>query len=289
MAHPATDARNLQPLNRWYNRFSRMPLKRVANKKEKSSLVPVAAQRRIYELSYRSILLRELLGYSDEYHADFAEIGALTALTNASPVRPSIHSMGARIARGENLRDIASEIANLRDSHSLAKISGVLSPIEEIIPDVSTSLLHHPDRLAVVSTGEMRDRSAWESVFRFAGRHRIPILFIVAGHYRSRVAHSLDLRSTYAEFAIPVITVDAYDAIGAYRIATEASYNARAGRGATVLEASLIATANQKVNSQAPLEHLEEYMRSRGAWDDSWREQIAEAVEQELKLRERTA
>lgn len=259
--------------------------------KQEFSLVPAGHQRRIYELAMRSILLRELLGHAAERHADFAEIGALTALHSADIVFPSIHSVGARLAQASDFVEAAAEFAALRTAHAPSAVASPgLSSAQSLLASAIDKLLHKPDRMAILCTGELTNRSLWDPVFRFVGRHRLPILFIVTGHYHSRRESTPDLRTIYAEFGIPVMSCDAYDSIAAYRVATEAAYNARAGRGATVLESSLILTANRDVNSQAPLDHLEQYMLRHGSWDEAWRHRLELQVRFDLKaLEERSA
>ncbi len=261
------------------------------SKKEKFSLVPAAVQRRLYDLALRSILVREILGHAGEVHSDFAEIGAISAFQASDPVFPAHLSIGARVARSTDLGAAIDSIENSRNSHEFEQVfSGQLNPIESLLATALPRLIREPERILVVSTGELSSRSQWDSVFRFVGRHRIPVLFIVAAHYHSRRESSPDLRTVYAEFGIPVITIDGNDAVAAYRVATEARYNVRAGRGATILEASMILTANRQVNSQAPLDHLEEYMQRHGTWDKDWRSEIESAARAELKsIEERSA
>ncbi len=247
---------------------------------EPFSLVPYAVQRRLYESVLRAILVREHLGLQDRLHSDFAEIGAVAALLDSDPVFPAPHSIGARVVRITDLTAVEAELALHSHTHSLAQVASPHNPAAEaLLTTIVSQLLADPKRLAVVPTTELAEPS-WQNVLRFAGHHRIPILFIVPGRIASKRA---DLRSIYAEFGVPVMTVDAYDSVAAYRVATEAAHNARAGRGATVLEAARVETANPKINSQAPLEHLEEYMRRKGSWDEVWRSEAEQSAREALK------
>jgi hypothetical protein len=245
--------------------------KSAAKNTEPFSLVPFAVQRRLYELVLRSLLLRENLGLQDRVHTDFAEIGAVTALQDSDLVFPAPHSIGARVVRNSDLAAIQAELAN--KAHAQDSPATASQP-ETILTNIVSQLLADPKRIAVVPCMEIAD-PAWQNVLRFAGRHRLPILFIVPGHYAGS-RKSSDLRTINAEFGVPVITIDANDPIAAYRVATEAAHNARAGRGATVLEAASVQTRTTEVNSQHPLEHLEEYMRRKGSWDDRWRAEIGQ-------------
>lgn len=223
---------------------------------EPFSLVPFAVQRRLYELVQKSVAIRERLGLQHEQHTDFAEIGAITALLDSDPVFPATHSIGARLVRSSDLDHIEAEFK----AHTKSQ-----KP-EELLMTIVGQLLANEKQFAVVPVLDIANDPEWQKVLRFAGRHRIPILFIVPGKIAGRKESSADLRTVYAEYGVPVMIVDANDPIAAYRVATEAAHNARVGRGATVLQAALVQTPNKAVNSQYPLQHLEEYMRKRGSW-----------------------
>jgi hypothetical protein len=250
-------------------------------KKEPFSLVPFAVQRRLYEFGSRSMLVREHLGLQDRVHTDFAEIGAITALPETDSVFPAPHSIGARVVRTADLSTIEAEL--LQQPHAqLTKVSSDHSAAQTLLTSIVAGLLEDPKRLAVVPTTEIAEPS-WQNVLRLAGRHRLPILFIVPGRIGSKRNSSSDLRTIYAEFGVPLMTVDSNDPIAAYRVATEAAHNARAGRGATVLEAASVESSNRLVNSQHPLEHLEEYMRRRGSWDEGWRSDLEVTLQAAIK------
>jgi hypothetical protein len=250
---------------------------------EPFSLVPFAVQRRLYEFVLRALLVREHMGLQDRLHTDFAEIGAVSALLDSDPVFPAPHSIGARVVRVTDLTAVEAELALHSHTHSLAQVSpSQSSEADVLLTGIVSQLLKDSKRLAVVPTTELAEPS-WQNVLRFAGRHRIPILFIVPGRIASRRESTTDLRTIYAEFGVPVMTVDANDPIAAYRVATEAAHNARAGRGATILEAARVETSNKEINSQAPLEHLEEYMRRKGSWDDQWKVEAEESARESLK------
>lgn len=258
--------------------------KSAAKNAEPFSLVPYAVQRRLYEFVLRSMLVREYLGLQDRVHTDFAEIGAVAALLDSDLVFPAAHSIGARVVRCSDLTTVEAELAlaHHTHAHTLAQVAPAAgSAAEAMLTTIVSQLLADPKRLAVVPTVELAE-PAWQSVLRLAGRHRLPILFIVPGHIAGR-RESTDLRTIYAELGIPVMTIDANDPIAAYRVATEAAHNARSGRGATVLEAASIQTRNAEINSQHPLEHLEEYMRRKGSWDDHWRAEIDVSAREALK------
>lgn len=117
---------------------------------------------------------------------------------------------------------------------------------------------------AILCAGQLDPSPADQQDFRravgFAARYKLPILFLVANSLTPGRAQKLDLRTFYAEFGVPVFSVDANDAIAAYRVATEALHNARHLRGPCVIEALAV----QQVAAPSPLELLAGYMERHG-------------------------
>ena len=98
----------------------------------------------------------------------------------------------------------------------------------------------------------------YRTAFRFASRHKLPILYVIANRLTPGESVPWDLRPIYPEFGIPLFTVDANDAIAAYRVATEALHNARHLRGHCVVEALAVN------GGASPLELLTAYMERHG-------------------------
>ena len=119
---------------------------------------------------------------------------------------------------------------------------------------------------AVVCAGELDPhpdaQQDYRAAFRFAARHKLPILYIVANRITPSESPQLDLRTLYPEFGIPLFSVDANDAIAAYRVATEALHNARHLRGPCVIEA--LALPRPPSGAASPLELLTTYMELHG-------------------------
>jgi TPP-dependent pyruvate/acetoin dehydrogenase alpha subunit len=189
-----------------------------------------------------------------EDHNDVAEIAAASALRLSDVVIAPSFAAGARLARA----DAHSPVAN---SGSLLAVS-FASAVE--------SLCSSPkDAVALISGGPLRDLRHWRTELAFASRHKLPLLVLALTHPH---AGSPDLRTLYSEIALPVITVDAHDAIAVYRVATEAAHNSRLGRGPTLIEAACIDHSRAGMTSPEPLASLESYMRRHGAWNDDLRE-----------------
>jgi len=155
----------------------------------------------------------------------------------------------------------------------------------------------HPREDAAIVCAGLLDAGAeaerdYRAAFRFAARHKLPILYVVASRLRPGQGAPLhpskpttglpgtpplhpskpttglpgtpplDLRSIYPEFGVPLFTVDANDAIAAYRVATEALYNARHLRGPSVIEALMLPHSSAAANHA--LELLTAYMQRHG-------------------------
>jgi len=227
------------------------------------SLVRRAVQREMYTLVHCAQLLRQRLELSDTGN-DVAEIAACSALRAHDVVIASPRALGAHIARGISLPEIAANAIHTENSgvggaQSLAIATG----------QAVTQLVGHSSSVALVCCESFDGDHEWRSVLRFAGQHKLPVLFIFRNHQSATGARMFDLRGTFAEFGVPAITVDAVDAVAVYRVATEACHNARIGRGATVIDAISIDSASRFASGN-PLVLLESYMRRHSAWSDTW-------------------
>ncbi len=230
------------------------------------SLVRRSIQREMYSLVHRAQLLRQRLGLSDTGN-DVAEIAACSALRAHDVVIASPQALGAHIARGVPLTEIATNAIHMETSGN-SGTSGAQS-LAVATGQAVTQLVGHSSSVALVCCESFEGDHEWRSVLRFAGQHKLPVLFIFRNHQSATGARMFDLRSTYAEFGVPAITVDAVDAVAVYRVATEACHNARIGRGATIIDAISIDSASRFASGN-PLVLLESYMRRHSAWSDTW-------------------
>lgn len=91
-------------------------------------------------------------------------------------------------------------------------------------------------------------------------------------------------RPPLAETVVPLIPVEAHDAIAIYRVTQEALWRARRGAGATIiaaLDATPQATAPEHFESEA-LVRLREYMQRHGAWDETATSRLRLKLEADL-------
>ena len=215
---------------------------------EPFSLVPRPTQQNLYRLVVRALGARK---GAEEDHNDVAEIAAASALRLSDIVIAPSFAAGARLVR-------ADAVSPAQDSGSLLAASLAVAV---------ASLCSAPkDAVALISAGPLRDLRHWRAELTFAGSHKLPLLVLALTHPH---AGSPDLRTLYAEIGLPVITVDAHDAIAVYRVTTEAAHNSRVGRGPTLIEAACIDHSRAGMTSPEPLASLESYMRRHGAWNEN--------------------
>jgi TPP-dependent pyruvate/acetoin dehydrogenase alpha subunit len=182
--------------------------------------------------------------------AEITEIAVCLALNEQDPVIPACTAQGARTVR---------KVSNSKAPMNRGRLAvALLKAVEKLLAD--------PKATAVVCAGKLdaQDQEDCRSAFRFAARQKLPILFLVANSYTPGRRQELDLRTLYAELGIPVFSVDANDAIAAYRVATEALHNARHQRGPCVIEA--LSLHGKARGAASPLDLLRGYMERHGNW-----------------------
>ena len=216
------------------------------------SLVPAAAQRQMYKAL---AALKPATTVADS-GAEVAEIAVCLAIDRHDPVILACAARGARKVRKVH-KNLGGRIANAKSGRlSAATVSAV------------AALLGDSKAAAVVCAGKLekdaKGQQDYRNVFNFAARHKLPILFLVADTLTPGRRQEPDLRTLYAEFGIPVFTVDANDAIAAYRVTTEALHNARHLRGPCVIEALTVNCKSSR--AVKPLELLQGYMERHGNW-----------------------
>ncbi len=102
------------------------------------------------------------------------------------------------------------------------------------------------------------------------GRDRLPVIAVVEN--LGKDSHPARLLQTARKYKIPVITVDANDAVAVYRVAREAIHRARTGRGGTVIDCyPLPLPGNRPSDGVAAMER---YMKRFGIWSDEWKQQL---------------
>jgi hypothetical protein len=210
------------------------------------SPVSAEAQRAIYQA-----LCRMPTSFEQAQGAEIAEAAVCLAAGDRIPVIAVGEAPGARLVRPDVIQAPPAP---------LQMIAAMLTTVAAMIPRADASG-------AILCAGELGSHPTaqqdWRSVFRFAALHKLPILFVVASRYDSPQPEMPELRTLDAEFGLPVFTVDANDAVAAYRVATEALHQIRHHRGPSLLEA-LSVVPDDPGAASSPLEILTAYMHRHG-------------------------
>jgi hypothetical protein len=220
-------------------------LPKPAKSTQRFSLVSAAAQQEMYRAlsTLKSSRARIATG------AEVAEIAVCLAAGTQNPVVLAYAARGARAVRSD---------CKVAGTKARRFASATLAAIDALLADANATA-------AVVCAGKLETHPEADedlrAAFRFAVRHKLPILFIVANGLTPGQRPPLDLRTLYPEFGIPLFSVDANDAIAAYRVATEALHNARHLRGPCLIEALAVQHPQPAVS---PLELLAAYMERHG-------------------------
>jgi hypothetical protein len=192
--------------------------------------------------------------------SEVAEIAVCLAIGENDPVILACPALGARSVR-KGCKVVRGKDASGKGDGKGDKTGGRLAAATL---SAVAALLGDPKATVVVCAGKLDPLEDYRGAFRFAARHRLPILFLVANHLTPGRRQELELRTLYEEFGIPVFSVDANDAIAAYRVTTEALHNARQLRGPCVIEA--LTVAGKGNGSASPLELLQGYMERHENW-----------------------
>jgi len=222
------------------------------------SLVPADAQ---YEM-VRALSMLKSSRTRLASGSEVAEVAVCLAAGEPSPIVLACAARGARCVRhGSKLVEVKASAAKGRRlaAATLAAMDALLHAalLEAALADPQATP-------AVVCAGQLDPdaQQDYRAAFRFAARHKLPILYIVANRLTPGQSPQLDLRTLYPEFGIPLFSVDANDAIAAYRVATEALHNARHLRGPCVIEALVL--PQPPSGAASPLELLTTYMELHG-------------------------
>ncbi len=218
---------------------------KTASSSKLFSLVPKKAQREMY----KTIAAMKPAIFSAVSGAEVAEVAITLAIGERDPLILCDTARGARAVRKTSIA------VNVKGGDGRLQ-AATLSAIAALLGDEKAT--------ALVCAGRLQAEDDYRKVLGFAARHKLPILYVVANSLTPGLRSGLDLRTLYAEYGIPVFSIEANDAIAAYRVATEALHNARHGRGPCVIEALTIGSGQiSKANS---LQLLKGYMERHGNW-----------------------
>jgi pyruvate dehydrogenase E1 component alpha subunit len=210
-------------------------------------------------------------------------VGSAAALAPEDCLVPSYRECGAMLWRGVSMTDVllywaGDERGNRR--------GGALHDLPWCIP-VGTQSLHAAGvAMAFRARGEQRgaltfigdgatSQGAFYEALNVAGARQLPVVFVVVnnGWALSTSVSSQTAAKTLADKAlaagIPGSRVDGNDVIAVREAVGGAMVRARAGHGASLIEALVSRMGDEHaVHRLDPLVRLRRYLRRLGAWDD---------------------
>jgi len=132
---------------------------------------------------------------------------------------------------------------------------------------------------------------SWHEALALAAKKSLPIIFVVednpwAGAARFKASDDeKELTGKAQCYGFPIITVDANDVVAVYRVAYESVERVRQGGAPVLVEGKpyrlYSPTKRRGANSAArrserdPLIHMERYLRTKGLFTPSWKNQLA--------------
>ena len=124
----------------------------------------------------------------------------------------------------------------------------------------------------------------WHEAVSLAATERLPIIFVgIRESVRPGLIGNGCVRQRAATYNIPAIAVDGGDAVAMWRVTQESIYRARAGAGATLIDAQVPAvTANSKTHADDPLARMQRYLEKRQLWEGSWKRDLAQTFAAEI-------
>ncbi len=248
--------------------------------------------------------------------------GASVEIVAALCAHPGDHLLGAgdaaRLVRGESFADILRR-ASVR-SEDEPQSEQVRIPLDHLSAvQAFTGRLRGEEAVVFALLRQWPAQASFRRTLQACGQARLPVLFFVESEWtrpyapqanragsrqrnRRRLARGEAQPSLEADCGIPTISCDAHDAVALYRVTTEATYNARAGHGPTLIETVYVVDSAVRqlageerdggsaryrrdgITSPAdPLRFLEDYMRARDLWDADWANRQLMQAKQELQ------
>ena len=145
----------------------------------------------------------------------------------------------------------------------------------------------------------------WHEALELAASKTLPIIFVVEDNPRADPASlkasgkEEDPSETAWSYGFPIIPVDANDVVAVYRVAYESVERVRQGGGPVLMEGKLYRLFNQTkrrgANSAAsrgdrdPLIHMERYLKAKGLFTASWKDQVVQEFSRNLEIALRNA
>jgi TPP-dependent pyruvate/acetoin dehydrogenase alpha subunit len=191
--------------------------------------------------------------------------------------------------------------SSLRSSNGLDGQQPIMAATSKTSPPILLQLNKPSDRLIlatgaaftyqaqktgnlVIAFNNAEKLSQVSDSLRFAFDHRLPIIYVQRAARANTNSASLRTKSSQ----LPAISVDQSDAVAIYRVAYEAIDKARRGVGPTIIQcvrysAGLRKRASNLVDTDDPLEHLEQQLRKKSLWSEEFKRSLEENFREDLK------
>jgi TPP-dependent pyruvate/acetoin dehydrogenase alpha subunit len=192
------------------------------------------------------------------------------------------------------------ESSSLNSPNGLDGQQPIMAPTSKTSPPTLLQLKKSSDRLMlatgaaftyrgqktcnlVMAFNDPEKLSEVSDSLQFAFDHRLPIIYV------QRAAHSNNSASPRSgSLRLPAIPVDQSDAVAVYRVAYEAIDKARRGVGPTIIQclrysARLRKLAGNHVDTDDPLEHMEQQLRKKSLWSEEFKRSLEENFREDLK------
>jgi pyruvate dehydrogenase E1 component alpha subunit len=204
----------------------------------------------------------------------------------------------ASLARGVPLGDIVAQIYQRRSALEQAPNTVMPSPTLDaqlsLASGVAITNKKKKKSNVVVFFGAKATTAldCWHRALALAAKRSLPIIFVVednpwANSISSKVSEDeKDSVEKARSYGFPVITVDANDVVAVYRVACESVERVRQGGGPVLVHGQpyrLYSPGKRSVAKPAtrrterdPLTHMERYLRNKGLFTPSWKNQVAQ-------------
>jgi len=106
--------------------------------------------------------------------------------------------------------------------------------------------------------------NSWRQAFHFALAHDLPLILIRQSARPLRPVSSRGRRGKGAPGNLPIIPVDANDAVALYRVAHEAIAHARGGSGPTLIDCVPLRLAGERKQDSDCIARMERYLQAKG-------------------------
>ncbi len=210
----------------------------------------------------------------------------------------------AGLVKGVPLGDIVAQIYARPTAHSQSPNIIMPSPTHctqlGLATSVALATKHKKKGNVVVAFSDKATTTldCWHEALELAARKSLPIIFVVEDNPRTDPAslkasnEENDPPERARSYGFPIITVDANDVVAVYRVACESVERVRQGGAPVLLEGKpyrLSSQTKRRVantaawrNERDPLTHMERYLKAKGLFTPSWKDQVVQEFSRKL-------